>query len=172
MNTSVAHLPDLGATKEKLLGYLAAGVAPLVAANAAGVEPGYVTQLLQQEDFRQALALKGSELLEGALSHDRKLDKLEDKALNMVEQKLPFVRTATEAAKIFQTLNASKRRAMATDTNTSNLGAQTVTIVLPQAAAAFIKVNTTNQVIEVEGRTMAPLPSRSLPALQALLSVE
>ena len=148
----------------KLLGLLGAGVSQTAAALAAGVSDGYVSQLLKDSTFLSALGNIKSVKIEAAVKHDEKIDAVEAKALEAVSSRLPLVRNAAEAARIFQILNSSKRHATA-DGSSSVLGAQQVSIVLPRAAAVHISMNSSNQVIEVEGKTMATLPSRALPNL-------
>ncbi len=151
--------------KEKLLGYLAADVSQTAAALACGVSDGYVSQCLEDAAFLDALAIRRAGKLEKFIKHDETVESLEQKALNVLEQKLPFVRDAMQAAKVYQILNGSKRHATP-DKNTSDaLGAQQVNIILPKAAAVQIQLNSQRQVIEVNGRSMATLPSRSLPSL-------
>lgn len=154
-------------TRDKLLSLMGAGVPAVAAARAAGVTEAYVSQLLDTEDFRTALIEASAGRLEAAIKHDETVESLEAKTLRIIEQKLPFVRSAMEAAKVFQILNNSKKRAVA-DPNSSQGagGTQIVTLVLPKASRTSIKLNSANQVIEVDSRTMAPLPSRELPALQ------
>lgn len=153
---------------QKLLGFLSSGVPPAAAASAAGVDPSYVSQLLDNESFRLALYEKSAERLEQDVKHDSRIESVEAKALAAIEQKLPFIRSAMEAAKIFQILNNSKKRAM-TKNAAPESGLGSVTIVLPRAIATSLdlRVNTQQQVIEVAGRTMAPLPSKNLPEILA-----
>jgi len=151
-------------TVMKLLGLLGAEVSQTAAALACGVSDGYVTQLLKDPEFVRALGNVRSVKIEAAVKHDAQIDSVEAKALQAVENRLPLVRNASEAARIFQILNASKRHATA-GSNTAAPGAQQVNIVLPRAASVHISMNSQNQVIEVEGKTMATLPSRSLPGL-------
>jgi hypothetical protein len=151
--------------KEKLIGYLASGVSQTAAAKAVGVDDSYVSQLLALPDFRQAILDISATRLHEAVRHDDNIESIEKKALRVLDQKLPYVRSAMEAAKIFATLNGAKKKAVDSGSGTGTGGAQSVTIVLPRAATVALKLNTSNQVIEVEGRTMAPLPSRALPQL-------
>lgn len=153
--------------RAKLLELMGAGIPPSAAAAAVGVDPSYVSQLLDTDEFRAALVEASAGRIQAALEHDNTVEGLEKKLLRVIEQKLPFVRNPMEAAKIFQILNNSKKRLVTgSDSSNANQGVQMVTIVLPKAAAVNIKVNTANQVIDVAGRTMAPLPSRELPKLQ------
>ena len=154
-------------TRVKLLGLLGAGVSQTSAALACGISDGYVTQLLADPDFIAALANQRTEKLETAIKHDDTIESVEAKALKTLDAKLAFVRNPLEAARIFQILNAAKKRAVVTDSRPEALGAQQVSIVLPKAAAVHITMNTANQVIDIAGRSMATLPSKSLPTLQA-----
>lgn len=165
--TTQVLAPLTDPVREKLLGLLAAGVSQGSAALAVGVTDGYVSQLLQDESFSALLTERRGVSLVTAIAHDSRVESVEAKALHAVEQKLPFVRNAMEAARIFQILNSSKKRLQVSGSQAESLGAQQVTIVLPKAAAVQITMNSINQVIEVQGRSMATLPSRSLPSLAA-----
>jgi hypothetical protein len=154
-------------TRAKLLGLLGAGVSQTAAALACGISDGYVSQILQEPDFTAALANTRTEKLETAIKHDSTIESVEAKALEALEKKLPFVRNPLEAARIFQILNAAKKRAVIAESRPEVLGAQQVSIVLPRAAAVHLQMNTLNQVVEIAGRSMATLPSKALPALAA-----
>lgn len=151
--------------REKLLGFLAAGASQTVAASAAGCSDGYVSQLLQEDSFRDQLALRRAARLTDDVKHDETLAAAEDLALKTVRQKLPYVRSPLEAARIYQILNNANRRVQEGSGAVGAEGVDQVTIVLPRAAKARIQLNSSNQVIEVEGRSMATLPSRNLPQL-------
>jgi hypothetical protein len=154
--------------REKLLGFLAGGVSQSAAALACGVSDGLVSQILEEPEFLAALAARSVAKLETALAHDDSIEAAEAHSLKILKEKLPFVRSAVEAARIFKTLNeAHKRAAPATNQRPESLGAQQVMLVLPKAAAVHIQMNAQNQVIEIAGRSMATLPSRSLPSLSA-----
>jgi hypothetical protein len=154
------------AVREKLLGFLAAKVPQTTAAAAAGVSDAYVSQLMREPDFLAELAARSAGSLEADIKHDSTIESVEAKALETLEKKLPFVRSALEAGRIFQILNSAKKRATIDPASAGLAGAaRTVTIVLPAASRPGLKFNSDNQVIEVEGRVMAPLPSRELPNL-------
>lgn len=152
-------------TRDRIVAYLGQGIAPSIVATSCGVTPAYVSQLLELPDVREEVAGLRVKKLEEALEVDSTIEKIEKAALRQVELKLPFVKTAGEAAKIFATLNSAKKKAAGTDQNSDAMAAQQVTITVPRAAAISFRLNETNQVIEVEGRTMAPLPSKALPAM-------
>lgn len=156
--------------REKIIAYLGQGIQQSVVATSCGVTPAYVSQLLEVPEVREEIAKLRAGTLEKAIEADSSLERIEKVALRMVEQKLPFVRNAVEAAKIFATLNAAKRKATPENGGENALAAQMVTITVPRAAALHFRISSDNQVIEVEGRAMAPLPSRALPALQKRLA--
>lgn len=153
-------------TRDRIISYLGKGIQHSVVASSCGVTTSYISQLLELPEVREAIALARAGELESALEADSSIERVEKAALRMVEQKLPFVKNASEAAAIFAKLNGAKRKATATDQASDSMAVDQVTITIPRGASIHFKLNETNQVIEVEGRTMAPLPSRSLPDLQ------
>lgn len=159
-------------TRDKIIGYAAKGINPGIIASSCGVTPAYVSQLLELQDVRDEIALLKSGELEEAIAADSNLEQLERSALQQVKAKLPFVRTAMEAVKIASTLNGMKRKAVAGDQSQDVLAAQQVIITVPRGAALHFRTNENNQVIEVEGRAMAPLPSKALPDLQKRLEAQ
>lgn len=165
--TAIAPYSD-DPLRARILSLLAAGVSQGSTALACGVTDGYVSQLLTEPEFLQALTDSRVEKVETAIAHDSKIEDIEAKALKALGEKVPFVRNAMEAAKIFQILNnAKKRSGPAASESTGGAGAQQVNIVLPRAAQVAIQLNSNNQVVEVAGRSMATLPSRALPSLAA-----
>lgn len=156
-------------THDKLLGLLASGISVQSAAMAVGMLESDVRDLLGTAEFSAALSSRRSEKLEEAVQHDSNVEGLEAKALRVLEQKLPFVRSPMEAARIFQILNSSKKRSQPQESAAAEaLGAQQVAILLPRAARVQLTMNASNQVIDVEGRSMATLPSRALPDLRTM----
>lgn len=149
--------------RDKIVLLAAKGLPTSIIADAVGVTDSYVSQQLGEEGVAaDILAAKGA-ALESAAKADNKMEKLELMALDKVEKLMPLVKNAKEATEIFSKLNVARRKLMETSGNSA--GAQQVTLVLPKAARVMIQVNTENQVIEVEGKSIAPLPSRALPAL-------
>lgn len=151
--------------RDKIIGYLAAGVSQSAAAQAAGVSDGYVSQLLELEEVREAVAVKKAGRLEQAIEVDAQIEHGEKLALQQIVRKLGSPLTPLkEAVQAFSVLNSARKKA---DEGAGNqAGAvDTITIVLPRAAKTMIQINTDNQIIEVNGRTTAPLPSKALPAM-------
>lgn len=158
--------------RDRIVSYLGQGIQQSVVASSCGVTPAYVSQLLELEEVREAVALLRSKELEVSLETDRSIERIERKALEMVDRKLPFVKNATEAAKVFATLNAARKKAVVGDQASDVAAAQQVVITVPKGAQLLFKLNPNNQVIEVEGRSMATLPSSGLAAIQQRLRGE
>jgi len=158
----------MSSVRDKIIGYLAAGVSQTIAAESAGVSDSYVSQLLEQEGVREEIAAKKSVKLERHIEVDDTIENIEKEALKIVSSKLKFV-NAVEASKIFATMNAARKKADAGAIGNSAGQVDTVVFVLPKAARTMIQINSDNQIIEVDGKTTAPLPSKVLPQLQKRL---
>lgn len=161
----------MNSTRDKIIGYLAAGVSQTLAAEAAGVSDGYVTQLLDSPGVREEIAAKKSVKLERHIEVDDTIESNEKKALQIMGRKLdsPVV-SLGDAIKAFSVLNAAKKKADAGAAGNNAGQVDTVTFILPKAARTMIQINSDNQIIEVDGRTTAPLPSKALPSMQKELA--
>lgn len=160
----------MSSVRDKIVGYLAAGVSQTLAAEAAGVSDSYVSQLLELDDVREEIAAKKSKKLERHIEVDTTIEEVEKDALKVVAAKVKFS-NAREAAQIFSIMNAARKKADlgANPGGTGNV--DTVVFVLPKAAKTMIQINSDNQVIEVDGKTTAPLPSKALPQMQKRLEL-
>lgn len=156
-------------TREKIISYLGAGVSQAIAAEAAGVSPSYVSQLLLEPGVLEEIGLLKAGKLEAAVEADASVEHGEKLALERTIKLIPFIKNAREAVAVYGTLNAAKRKAQE-EAADGRVQAMTVTLVMPKAAKVMIQVNTDNQIIDVDGTTTAPLPSKALPAMAARLA--
>ena len=157
--------------RDKIIGYLAAGVSQSAAAQAAGVTEGYVSQLCELEEVRELIAAKKGDRLEAHIEIDDQIEKGEKLALKQIVRRLESPLTPLkEAVQAFSVLNGARKKSEAGQTGNGVGGVDTVVFVLPKAAKVMIQVNSDNQIIEVDGRTTAPLPSKALPAMAKQLS--
>lgn len=153
-------------TREKIIGYLAAGVSQSAAAQAAGVSDGYVSQLMELEEVRELVAAKKGDRLEKHLEIDETIETGEKLALQQIVKKLQSPLTPLrEAVQAFSVLNSARKKSEAGQTGNGAGAVDTVVFVLPKAARTMIQINSDNQIIEVNGSTTAPLPSKALPSL-------
>ncbi len=163
----------MSSVREKIIGYLAAGVSQTLAAEAAGVSDSYVSQLLEQEGVREEIASKKSVKLEGHIEIDDSIELAEKLALKQMVRRLQNpLTTLKEATAAFAVANSARKKADL-GANGNNAGSvDHVVFVLPKAAKIMIQVNSDNQIIEVDGRTTAPLPSKVLPQMQKRLELQ
>ena len=146
---------------------LSAGLEASVIARAVGCEPGYITQLMDDEGFRDEVQTARVMNLTDATARDKRLTTLEDAAIGRLEATLPMVMKPMEAAKILQIVNNTKRRGAELSGGNSTGGAPIVNLMLPEAARVSFTFNASNQIVDVEGRSMAPLPTNRLVQMAA-----
>jgi hypothetical protein len=151
--------------KDKLIDFLAAGVSQRAAAAACGISDSLVSQLLSTPEFQDALALKKADAIAANVAYDARIDQVEDTVLRRVEATAPMITDPMKAMKALQMLSSVRRR---------NIGAQldstpttVITLDLPAAAKVAISLSQDKQVIAIDGRSTATLPSRNLGILLA-----
>ena len=79
---------DTNARIKKLLGN---GLPSSAVAEAVGVDPSFVSQLLADEDFKREVLTAKAARAEQALERDARWDRIEDKVLEKAEQMLPLI---------------------------------------------------------------------------------
>lgn len=145
--------------KEKVKELLGTGLPNNVVATAVGISESQVTQWMSEESFAadvQELRMKN---LTEATQRDSKYNTLEDKVLELMEDKLTNLGLAlkpVELSRIMSVLNAAKRRGAPAELN-SNSPKTVVPLILPTIIMQKFIVNGHNQVVEVEGRTIATI---------------
>lgn len=149
--------------KKKVARYLMQGVGTEAIAGALGCEPSYISQLKEDPEVLAFMETEKSGLSVEDVEFDERLDRTEDKALQMVERNLAFANPHTALA-AFKILNSATRRKTAVQ-QTQQAVAVNVTLVLPQAALPTYITNERKEIIEVEGRTMLSATPRSMEAL-------
>lgn len=156
-----------GDLSERIKTMMSSGLEPAVIARAVGCEASYITQLMEDAGFREEVQAARIVNLTDATERDKRLTKLEDLAINRLEATIPMVMKPMEAAKILQIVNNTKRRGAELQGGNTSAGAPVVTVMLPEAARVSFTFNSSNQVVDVEGRSMAPLPNNRLMQMAA-----
>jgi hypothetical protein len=146
---------------ERVAQLLASGIAAGAVAEAVGCDPSYISQLTARPEFSERIAHHKANRVLANAAKDSKIEDLEQLALNKLERLLPMESNATRVAKIFQVLNSARK---SNDTPTGQTTGTTVTLNLPEAATVHFKLTQDNQVIEIEGRSMVPMPSHKVAA--------
>lgn len=148
--------------EQRIVELLGAGLSQSVVAQSVGVDASYVSQVAtaNAETIEQARAARAAEYVE----HDNSIHALEKLALERLGKMLPLTSDVMKLTKVFQVLNSARR---SLDHGMAAAGATPATIVsieLPPAAQLHFKLTADQQVIEVEGRSMVPMPSHQVAA--------
>jgi hypothetical protein len=149
------------AQKEKILEFLSDGLKPSVVASALGISESYISQLLSSEEFSKELREKKEGKLTELVSTDKTYDRLEQSLQESLERMIPFMTNPSHVIRALQVTNSAIRKSIP-----SLSGSQTINtlvqINLPESAKVKFTMNSENQVIEVEGRPLATLPTNEL----------
>jgi DNA-binding transcriptional ArsR family regulator len=159
-------------TRARLFALLSTGIPPGAAARAVGVTPSYISQLLaEDESFAEAVATARMATLEEDVSHDNTVKTVEAKSLKLISDRLGQVKSAMDAARIFQILNNSKRRTEEAAVDKLGEGPSiSVTLNIPAAAAPLVTArNAQGEIIEIGGRSLATAPASKIADIRSRL---
>jgi len=145
---------------DKLISFLAAGVSQSAAAAACGVSPSLVSQLLESPEVQDKLAIAKATSLSSDLDHDSRLERVQDLVLARVEATVGMITDPMKAVKALQMLSTVKKRVG--ETVGEAAPTTIVTLDLPASAKVAISLSRDKQVIAIDGRSTATLPSRNL----------
>lgn len=149
--------------KDKIISMLVAGVRPVNISAAVGCDESYISQVAKDnhDDILAARAGRTADHIE----HDLTLDTTEDRALQKVGRLLDTVTDPMKAIAVFKVLNAAKRRHESL--MNEQAAGDVVELELPEMAKVSIRMTTTKQVIEIEGRSMLPMQSQNVEKMLA-----
>lgn len=149
------------ATKERALSLLGSGIPPSAVANALGVEPSYITQLMSDNGFADAVAEKKFVALSKHNERDGVIDSIEDGLLKKLQDNLVYMQRPMEILKSFQIINAAKRRGQsAPEALTTKQDA--ITLTIPNVVLNKVTVNIHNQVVKVGDKSLLTMPSKQV----------
>ena len=162
--------------KNRILNYLANGLKPAEVATIVGCTPAYISQLLSAEDFKSELQARLADQPEdaGEVRLDVRYEGLEHKLLSAMETSL----VDAELPAITRALEVISKRQMASKQikNPGLAGAQItmVSLTLPAHSvhqkAPVVQLNSQQEVISIEGMSLAPMASSSVKDLFSTLS--
>lgn len=147
--------------RDKVVEMISRGYAQSVVASAVGCTDSFISQLLAEQEVRDAISSKRLELLERHVDTDDSVDKLEADSLKTLHRLMPFITDPMKALRIFQVTNSAKRKTVEPTTPADSKGV-TIILNLPPAIATKYKMSQDQQVVEVDGRSMTTLPSNVL----------
>ena len=152
------------ATEDRALSLLGSGVGPEAVANALGVSPSRISQLLSNKEFADQVASLRYENLRIHNVRDSAYDTLEDKLLKKLEASIPLLFRPSDIAKTLQIINNAKRRGQSAPdqvTNQQNI----VNLVLPTMIKNKFVTNTVNQVVKAGDQDLITMQSGNLLSL-------
>ena len=147
--------------REKIIEMLGKGIPAAQVASAVGCDDSYISQLLSEQGVEDTVKHLRADHFSAYIELDKKVDDAEEEALQKVASLIPYITRPLEAVRVYDVLNAAKRRAMAT-IGSGQAVAQTVILDLPEASRVRFTITHDKQVIEVEGRSMTTMPAKSL----------
>jgi hypothetical protein len=152
--------------KETAIALLSQGLSTSQVAAACGVSDSYISQLRADPEVTAAIESAAVQLTVKDIQFDTRLENAEELALDRIEKTLGFANMG-QALAAFRVLNGARRRKDAATTIADNSVTVNVSLTLPAAASARYVVNSSNEIVEVEGKTMSTATPKSLNELLA-----
>lgn len=151
--------------KEKILHYLANGLAASQVATLVGCSPAYISQLLKEDDFKNQLKAK---ILDNPATVDEKLEDkysaVEHALVNSVQEAIPgadlpaITRALDVVARIRHDRHVRKNPVLAQ----TNVNVQYVQLTMPNHVvrhSPVISLNEKSEITAIDNQPMAPLSS-------------
>lgn len=160
-NASTQLAPAADTLQERIKKLLGNGLPGTIVASTVGCDPSYVSQLMEDEGFKNDVLVLRAGKAQGAVARDTSWDTVEQMALDKAIQMLPLVSRPNDLIRLAAFANSAKRRATEY-AGAQETGASVVNIILPQAAAVHFQMNNNSQVVEIDGRSTAALPTKHL----------
>ena len=161
---SISSNLALNDTQQRVLKLLGENYNPEVVSGAVGVSVSYISQLLSDPHFANAVAELRVAKLAGHAERDSLYDKMEDKLAKALDNCIPFMTRPMEIVRALKEINSLKRRSNSTP---ENIGAQqtVVNLTIPTIVTQQFVTNINNQVIKTGDQNLVTVQSQSLPEL-------
>lgn len=152
--------------KDTIIDLLAQGVPTSQIAAAVGCTDAYISQLKADPEVQELLVSRAGDRIAKDGAFDKKLETAEELALARIEAGLQFANLG-QAVGAFRILNNAKRRKDVAGPGTEGANSTTVnvTLTLPVAALPRYTLNSRNEIIDVEGKTMVAATAKSLETM-------
>lgn len=142
---------------------LGTGLGPDIVATAVGCLPAYITELMQDEEFKQEVTTLRILNLTAASSRDKGIDNIEEKLIGKLHEAVDAgqIYKPQDILRAFAVVNAAKRRGVAAQTSTV-INNTVVNLQLPSAAVKRFTINPQGEVLGVEEQTLVTMPTHTL----------
>lgn len=131
-------------------------------ANALGVSPSRISQLMSIPEFAAEVTKKRYEVLRKHTDRDSLRDEIEDALLLKLKKSLPLLQKPMEINKVLKDINASKRQSASANPSGTIVNQQVINLTIPAALIRKYKTNSMSQVIEVDDKPFLTAPSEVL----------
>lgn len=149
--------------RNRIRDLLGTGLSSEVVATAVGCDPSYISQLLAEEAFAAEVSNLRAEALTANSKRDRKIDTIEDKVIEKLEEVVDngMVFKPADLLRTFAVVNNAKRRGVPAH-ESMVVNNTIVNLMIPQVLRRAFTINQQGEVIEAEGQTLVTMPARSL----------
>lgn len=154
----------LSSTEQRALNLLGKGVTPSQTAAALGITESAISQLLAKDEFADAVAELRYKNLLAYSERDEKADSIEDRLLKKLNDCIPYLMRPMEIARIYQIINAAKRRGQSAPESITT-AQEVVPLIMPTVITNKFTVNVNNQVIQAGQQPLITVQSGSMQAL-------
>lgn len=172
MTTEIVTKPELKiytGQAARVLKFLQGGCNEAQAAEAVGVTPGYVSQLVAEPDFKAQMAAKLQKDFEEAIETDKNYATVELEISRKLKQLTPYVLGLDDMLKTIKVVNAAKRKVAPIinpgGTGADGTGIKTVRLILPQVTVQNFIVNPNSEVVAVNDLRLATLNASSIDSV-------
>lgn len=147
---------------------LGGGVQPATVALTLGCDASYITQLLGNEQFADEVRQLKLRALQKQQVRDDAWDEMEDTLLAQMKKLLPMMIRPEMVMRALELANKAKRRGLA-PTEQTIVNNTIVNLNMPERHLVQFQKNSRNEVIDVDGRPLATLPSTVITKLASQL---
>lgn len=156
----------MASSTDRIKTLLGNGMSNDVVANAVGVSPSYISQLMSDEQFHRDVVDLRVKNHSQVTERDRSWDGIEDSLLTKLTEIIPYMTRPNDILNALKTANAAKRRSVQSQEAMAQT-AQVVTLNMPVKVIHNYVTNSRNEVVEVDGQTLVTMPAAVL--MQKLL---
>lgn len=149
---------------QKILSLLGTGLSQEVVATAVGCDPSYISQLLEDENFKNKVIELRLVSLTSATTRDSKYDKLEDELLDKLNESIQFLIKPRDVLSALAILNKAERRGAKPQEQTV-VNNTIVNLTLPKKVVNKFITNSSQQVVAVNDKSLITLDSNKLSDL-------
>ena len=148
--------------KDKIKDMLGRGIPAANVADAVGVTPSYISQLMSDTNFAMEVAVLRTDDLTLAHDIDSKYDDYENRLLDRLGELIPLFSKPKDILEALRIINNAKRKSAGIPANLGIGAGRIISLSLPVTIINNYKINMVGGIVEVEGRSLRPMQSAAL----------